>query len=81
MTCQTACQALFDCGLEDGGNGQQICPGFDPGDGALFVPGCVQQCMNNMGLIGLVDPSDCEGTIDTVSGINAQFDNFCQNGL
>jgi hypothetical protein len=81
LTCQTACEVLFDCALEDDSSGEPNCPGLEPSDGAVLIPGCVQQCNNNMALIAIVDPSDCEGTIDTVTTVNPTFDNVCENGI
>lgn len=81
LTCQTGCEALFACALEDDSGGNQNCPGLQVSDQAFLVPGCVQQCNENMALLLIIDPSDCEGTIDTLSTLNAQFADACQNGI
>jgi len=81
LTCQTGCEALFDCALQNDSNGTQNCPGLQASDEALVVPGCVQQCENQMALLAFIDPSDCEGTIDALSTLSAQFDDACQNGF
>ncbi len=81
FTCQTGCEALFDCALENDSGGNQNCPGLQASDQALVVPSCVSQCNNTMALLALIDPSDCEGTINTISNLSAQFDNACQNGF
>lgn len=81
LTCQTGCEALFDCALEDDGSGNQNCPGLQASDGPFLIPGCVTQCNSMMAVLALIDPSDCEGTINTISAVSSQFDDACQNGL
>lgn len=81
LTCQTGCETIFDCGLEDDSLGNPNCPGAEPADGPLFIPGCVQTCMSQMALLAIIDPNDCEGTIDTLSTLSSDFEDFCQNGL
>ena len=80
LTCQTACEAAFACGLEMD-MGSQLCPGFEPQDQGTFVPVCVSQCMQQPALIQLVDPNDCPGTINTLEAISQDFANVCQNGV
>jgi len=80
LTCETGCEALFVCGLEMDG-GEQLCPGFEAGDETAFVAGCIPGCTNNMALLSIIDPTDCPGTIQTVSAVSNQFAATCQNGL
>ncbi len=60
--------------------GNQNCPGVQASDQSVVVPVCIQQCNLNMAVLSLIDPSDCEGTIDTISALSSQFANLCQNG-
>jgi hypothetical protein len=79
LTCQTACEAVFACGLS---GDPQLCPGFTPADEDTFVPGCVTNCMGNMSLIAVVDPEDCPGTIDTLKVVAAaDFTPVCEDGF
>jgi len=82
-TCDQACGALYDCGLQGDANGMQLCPGFS---GALreknqFVMDCVDTCRTNPALLGLIDPSDCPGTISTLQMLSPDFNDACQFGL
>ena len=77
LTCETGCQALFDCGLE--GN-PPYCV-YTAADSDTFVPGCITQCMDQMALLAVVDPEDCMGTIDTVKTLSADFADVCDNGV
>lgn len=81
LTCQTGCDALFTCALENDSMGNQNCPGLTAADGPILIPGCVQQCTSQMALLALIDPNDCEGTIDTLSTISPTFADACQNGF
>lgn len=81
LTCQTGCEALFNCALENDSGGNQNCPGLQASDQAFLVPGCVSQCNKSMTVLAFIDPNDCEGTIDTISSLSVQFDDACQNGL
>jgi hypothetical protein len=84
--CEQACTDLYKCGLEKNG-AAQLCPGFKGGaEEASFVNGsmnngCADTCEDNMALAALVDPKNCQGTIGTLKGLNAQFKNVCENGL
>lgn len=81
-TCAEACSDLYDCGALTC-NGMQNCPGVtgDPQEKALFEQSCVQTCMSQMALISIIDPANCDTTINTISAINMQFDDVCQNGF
>ena len=81
--CTDACNTVYDCGVE-GDN----CPGFsgDPAQKALYVGtvgsgGCIDICLQNLVLLAIVDPNNCQGTIATLSGVSAQFAAVCANGL
>jgi hypothetical protein len=80
--CAAACSILYDCGALTC-SGQQVCPGFDGSSAqkATFVEGCTTSCNSQQALISLVDPSSCDGTVETLSAVNAQFADTCQNGL
>ena len=80
LTCQTGCEALFQCALELDSGGMQNCPALQASDQGVVVPQCVLQCANNMAVLALVNPSDCEGTINTLSTLSPQFAALCQNG-
>ena len=77
LTCQTGCEALFNCGLE---GTPPLCV-YTAADEAAFVPGCVETCMGQMALLLLVDPADCPGTIEDVSNISTDFNDVCTNGI
>jgi hypothetical protein len=79
--CQLACNTVFQCGLQPDGNGIVLCPGFQPGDQTEFVAGCVSTCEKNMALVAIVDPDDCEATIETLEAVNAEFDDICSFGF
>ncbi len=85
-TCAEACSDLYDCGALTC-NGEQNCPGYsgDPQEKAFFVgdanSNCIQGCMAQMALIGLVEPMECDVTIAALSGIDAVFQDACQNGF
>lgn len=81
-TCAEACSDLYDCGALVC-NGMQNCPGVtgDPAEKTQFLQICLPTCMNQMALISIIDPTDCDGTVATISAVSAQFNNVCQNGL
>jgi hypothetical protein len=81
--CTDACNAAYDCGVE-GDN----CPGFsgDPAEKAAFVGmvgagGCLDACIDNPVLVAVIDPSNCQGTIATLSGASSEFADACANGF
>ena len=77
-SCETLCSQLYDCGLEDGN-----CPGFagTAPEKDVFIDTCVPTCESNPALAAVIDTDDCASTVQIVSGANADFDTFCQNGL
>lgn len=79
--CQAACNTIFQCALQSDDNGLLLCPGIEPGDQSLFVPGCADTCEQQMGLLAIVDPDDCQGTIETLQTLNAEFDQVCEFGF
>jgi hypothetical protein len=80
LACPEACEILYACGLE---GDPQNCVGFTPEDEATFLPGCEEGCADNMALLTVVDSGqdDCAGLIDTISNLNADFANVCENGV
>jgi hypothetical protein len=52
-----------------------------PAEKTPFVETCIETCMGQMALISVIDPTDCQGTVDTIAGINAQFADSCDNGI
>lgn len=79
--CQLACNTVFQCGLQSDGNGLLLCPGLQPGDQTQFVSGCAESCESNMALIAIIDPDDCEGTIETLETVSPDFDDICAFGF
>jgi hypothetical protein len=85
--CAQACSDLYDCGLESDAAGQ-LCPGFTGAstekNSFLFGSGndgCIASCEDLPTLRNLIDPNDCPTTIETISGVNATFDEICQFGF
>jgi hypothetical protein len=79
--CEIACNTLFQCGLQSDSNGLVLCPGFGPGDQQAFLAGCNSTCEQSMALVELVDPNDCEGTVNTIQAVSPDFDNTCKFGF
>ena len=84
-TCQHACEAIYECGLMSCG-GSQVCPGFtgSPPDKAAFMNGpngCVGACNQQPALKSLVDPTDCQSTIDTIESVSDPFKQECVFGF
>ncbi len=77
--CASACEGIYTCGTETNANGDPLCPNFtgDPGQQAQFEGICVSVCDQQPILIALVDPNDCEGTIETLKGVQPQFEMIC----
>ncbi len=77
--CASACEGIYVCGTETNANGDQLCPNFsgDPGQQGQFVGACEPICEQQPLLIDLVDPNDCEGTIETLKGLQPQFTQIC----
>jgi hypothetical protein len=79
--CQIGCTTLFQCGFSTDSNGAVLCPGFEPSDQVNFVDFCENECAQSMVVLSLIDPDDCEGTIDTISTASFEFSNLCELGL
>lgn len=80
-TCDTACDALYECGALTC-NGATICAFTGaPAEKMGFVETCIESCMGQMALISVIDPTDCQGTVDTISNLNAQFAMSCTDGI
>jgi hypothetical protein len=77
--CPSACAAIYACGLENDAMGDPLCPNFDgtPAQTAQFTMACESTCTMQPVLINLVDPSNCEQTITTLTGVSAEFDVIC----
>jgi hypothetical protein len=76
--CAAACGSLYDCGVED-----MNCPAFtgDAAEKTTFVDGCIPGCEAQPALAAIVDPTDCAGTIMTISGVSSDFASVCQGGI
>ena len=77
--CPSACEGIYVCGTETNANGDPNCPNFsgDPGQQGQFVGACELACGQQPLLIDLVDPNDCEGTIETLKSLQPQFAQIC----
>ncbi|HZO13102.1 MAG TPA: hypothetical protein VFB62_07580 [Polyangiaceae bacterium] len=75
IDCTMVCDDLWGC-TQEGNN----CPGLEPGDEMNFKMNCMDTCNGPTGaaLAGLVDPMDCMGTVETISGLNMEFAAACQ---
>ena len=73
--CAQACADLGDCAGRD-----DLCPGITPDNKAAFIEGCLPACEASPALIGLVNPTDCAGTVGTLSNVNPQFAEACEGG-
>ncbi len=71
-TCEAACSALFCCTQQDG-----RCPGIEASDEGDFVGDCVNLCDASPALRAVVDPADCNGTLETLFGLWADLDAAC----
>ena len=82
-TCEEACSALYDCGLQADANGMQLCQGFTGAarEKNQFVMTCVDPCNTNPALLAIIDPSDCPGTISTLKMVSPDFSSACDVGL
>ena len=76
LTCETGCDLLFECGLT--GN-PPLCA-YTAADKEGYIPQCLAGCEAMPALLQILDPDDCPGNIDTVSTVNADFADFCENG-
>jgi hypothetical protein len=83
--CPTACTDLFNCGQTN-----NLCPGMADltlsawlngsaaGGAGGATAGCLDTCAANPALAALVDPTDCAGTVTTLSTLNPTFAATCQ---
>jgi hypothetical protein len=80
--CAEACSDVYDCGALTC-DGMNVCPGFDGSamQKAQFEQFCLMACAQQMALISIIDPADCDGTVATISAVSAEFDDACQNGI
>ena len=76
--CAAVCGTLYDCGVEN-----MNCPSFtgEPAEKTTFVDGCIPGCEAQPALAAIVDPTDCAGTIMTISGVSTDFASVCQGGI
>lgn len=79
--CDEACSDLYDCGALTC-NGEPICAftGMQAEKDA-FVTTCLETCAGMMALISVIDPSDCQATVDTIANISMPFAMSCENGI
>ena len=86
-SCAEACSALYDCGLAVCGTaGGQLCPGFghNPAqhDGfAAGMGGCIQSCGQQPAIKGIIDPTQCDQTIQALKGVSNAFKNYCEGAV
>jgi hypothetical protein len=83
MDCLQACGILYACGQTFCGGSEQLCPAFTPNNVSQdeFLMGCVGQCQGQMALISIINPNDCDETIDTLTAVAAQFEQLCKIGF
>jgi hypothetical protein len=69
---------LYGCGLQD-----QNCPGFtgSADEQTFFTNFCVPACNNTPALTSVVDPNNCEQTVEIVTNVSADFQQWCFNGF
>ena len=70
--CIEACTVLADCSA-----GSDVCPGITDENRDSFYDECLPTCEANPALQALVDGDNCDGTIETLRGLNASFDEGC----
>jgi hypothetical protein len=75
-TCMEGCEALYDCGAEDG---NCMFTG-DQAEKDTFVEGCVENPLCDT-LVNLVNECDCASTVNTIKGASADFTDACDNGI
>lgn len=76
LTCEEACDIVFNCGLE----GEPPLCVYTAADEEGFVPECIVGCGEMPALLSIVDGDDCPGTIGTIKAVNADFAGFCDEG-
>lgn len=69
--CAAACDILFCCSAGD------RCPGLTAADKDAFVEGCLDGCDANMALVAVVNGENCDSTVGTIKGVNADFAASC----
>ena len=81
--CVQACTILYACGQTFCGGNQQLCPAFTPNIVSQneFLMGCIGQCQSQMALISLIDPNECDVTIETLIAVAGQFEELCEVGF
>lgn len=72
QACIDACTVLADCSA-----GSDACPGITDENRDSFYDECLPTCEANPALQALVDGDNCDGTIETLRGLNASFDEGC----
>ncbi|MFN3200319.1 MAG: hypothetical protein ACE366_18115 [Bradymonadia bacterium] len=72
QACIDACTALADCSAAS-----DACPGITPETRDAFYDACLPTCEANPALRALVNGDDCDGTINTLRGLNEDFDAGC----
>jgi hypothetical protein len=80
QNCQQACSDVYDCGLLFcGGEPQQLCPGFfdDPMSKQQFMNFCIDVCQQQMALVSIVNPGNCQETVDTLNAVSFEFSAAC----
>ncbi|MFN3202792.1 MAG: hypothetical protein ACE366_30650 [Bradymonadia bacterium] len=70
--CIDACTTLADCSANS-----DACPGITPDTRDAFYDACLPTCEANPALRALVNGEDCDGTVNTLRGLNADFDAGC----
>ncbi|MFN3202905.1 MAG: hypothetical protein ACE366_31220 [Bradymonadia bacterium] len=73
--CIEACTVLADCSANS-----DACPGITPETRDGFYDACLPTCEANPALRALVNGDDCDGTVNTLRGLNEDFDAGCLPG-
>jgi hypothetical protein len=87
--CLEVCSAIYDCGLAKcGPSGAQLCPafqdsstqhdGFFGGFGGQI--GCLKNCAALPLIKQIVDPTNCNATIQLLKSVSPQFNAYCLSG-
>jgi hypothetical protein len=74
LTCQTGCEILFKCALDE-------CTGVPPRDEMNFIGQCLDQCASTPALLQIINPDDCEETIQTLKAVSADFAAYCDGAI
>lgn len=70
--CGQACEILWDCTQVD-----DYCPGLTPEDKAPFIAECLATCEANPAMLAIIDPNDCQMTVETLEALNPDFAEAC----